>query len=84
MSTYVLFRFYHDKTDCASIMHCTRLFRTLILTGCRLVTRTVKVTNTDLEHGLKSYFIVRIKHDSFLSLCIGENHEKIIELRNDY
>ena len=32
-------------------LHC---FRKLILTGCCLVTRTIQVTSTDLEQGLKS------------------------------
>ena len=38
--------FYSDSnsnTECASILHYTSLFRKLILTGCRLVTRNVKV-----------------------------------------
>ena len=47
--------FYFDsktgKTDCASIMRCTSFLTKLILTGCCLVTQTVKVISTDLEHG---------------------------------
>ena len=36
-------------------MRCTRLFRKIkLLTGCRLITRTVKVISTDLELGVKS------------------------------
>ena len=36
------------KTNCVSIMRCTSFFRKPILTGCCLVTRTVKVISTDL------------------------------------
>ena len=35
---------------------------------------------TDIEHGPRSVvFYHRIKHDSFLSLCIGENHGIVLE-----
>ena len=62
-------------------------FRKLILTGCCLVTRTVKVISTDLEHGsshiyrinktlLASPFVHRRKSgDRFIicvELCVGE------------
>ena len=35
-------------------MCCTSFLGKLILAGCYLVTRTVKVISKDLEHGLKS------------------------------
>ena len=47
-------------------MRCTSSFRKLILTGCCLVTRTVKVISTD------PYINGKIIHSSFPSLSIGK------------
>jgi len=40
-----------------------------------------KTNSTDLEHVITAIFYCRIKHGSFHSLCIVENHGTILELR---
>ena len=54
----------------------------LILTGCCLVARTVKVLSTDLEHRLTSvvtaiYYGI---YNTLLVFFLGENHEIFLEL----
>jgi len=50
------------------------IFRKLILTGCCLVTRTVRVISTD------SSINGEIIHSSFPSLCLGDNHGTVLEI----
>jgi len=69
--------FYFDSKTTIQIvpLYCAALvfFRKIILTGCCLVTRTVKLISTD------PYINVYIIHRLLPSLCIGENHGTVFE-----
>ena len=62
-------------------MRCTIYFRKLELTECYLVTRTVKVIRTDLEHGP---IYQRINNTQFASFfVIGKKSRDRFRINNN-